>query len=185
MSQIPPDGRWKYFIWVILGITLLIIYPKHKLELKIEANFVAFSNQHVFFHGKSFIRIIAQIKHINQKRFPLCLLICVFKFPASLFDFSPVCFFMCVLKLLARDDAKSHWLHLFDFSPLCVFKCLLKLLGSEKAKSHWLHLFYFSPLCVFKCVLKALACKDVKSHWLHVLDFSPSCVFKCVLRAHA
>ena len=39
---------------------------------------------------------------------------------------------------------------MFDFSPLCVFKCLLKLLGSEHAYSHWLHLFDFSPLCVFK-----------------------------------
>ena len=35
----------------------------------------------IFSHGKSFIRFIAQIKHINQKRFLLCLLICVFKFP--------------------------------------------------------------------------------------------------------
>ena len=29
----------------------------------------------------------------------------------------------------ASADAKSHWLHLFDFSPLCVFKCVLKLLA--------------------------------------------------------
>ena len=37
------------------------------------------------------------------------------------------CVFMCVLKLPARDDAQSHWLHLFDFSPVCVFMCVLKL----------------------------------------------------------
>ena len=32
----------------------------------------------------------------------------------------------CVLKLSAREDAKSHCLHLFCLSPLCVFKCVLK-----------------------------------------------------------
>ena len=57
-----------------------------------------------FFRGKSFIRIIAQIKLINQNRFLLCLFIWVFKFPAWLFDFSPVCVFMCVLKWPAWDD---------------------------------------------------------------------------------
>ena len=51
-----------------------------------------------FFMESLLIRFIAQIKHINQKMFLLCLLICLFKFPAWLFDFSPVCFFMCVLK---------------------------------------------------------------------------------------
>ena len=62
-----------------------------------------------------------------------------------------LCFFRWSLKLAAREDAKSHWLHLFDFSPLCVFKCLLKLLGSEQTYSHWLHFLVFSPLCVYKC----------------------------------
>ena len=45
-------------------------------------------------------------------------------------DFSPfytgLCLFICLLKELGAEQAKSHWLHLFDFSPLCVFKCLLK-----------------------------------------------------------
>ena len=27
---------------------------------------------------------------------------------------------ICVLKVPAQEDAKSHWLHLFDFSPLCI-----------------------------------------------------------------
>ena len=40
------------------------------------------------------------------------------------------------------------------YTRLCLFICLLKELGSEQAKSHWLHLFDFSPLCVFKWVLK-------------------------------
>ena len=34
-------------------------------------------------------------------------------------------------------------MHLFDFSPLCVFKRLLRLLARENAESHWLHLFDF------------------------------------------
>ena len=29
--------------------------------------------------------------------------------------------FKCTLKLLAWEDASSHWLHLFDFSPPCVW----------------------------------------------------------------
>ena len=32
--------------------------------------------------------------------------------------FSLLCIFTCGLKLPARAEAKSHWLHLFDFSPL-------------------------------------------------------------------
>ena len=75
-------------------------------------------------------------------------------------DFSPRCVFKWAFKLPARDDAKSHWLHLFCFSPLCVFKCALKWPAWEDAYSHWLHLFDFFPLCVFKCVFKALAWED-------------------------
>ena len=43
------------------------------------------------------------------------------------------CVFKWVLKVSAREDAKSHWLHLFDFSPLCFFKCLLKWLAWDEA----------------------------------------------------
>ena len=39
----------------------------------------------------------------------------------------------CVLKLSAREDAKSHCLHLFCLSPLCVFKCVLKWHAWEDA----------------------------------------------------
>ena len=73
------------------------------------------------------------------------------------FAFSPLCVLKCCLKLLACEDAKSHWLHLFGLSPPCIFKCLLKLPASEDAKPHWLHLFDFSPLWVFKCVFKSPA----------------------------
>ena len=61
-----------------------------------------------------------------------------------LLDFSPLCVFICLLKLPAWEDAKLHWLHLFDFSPLWVLKCVLKWLTRENAESHWLHLFDFS-----------------------------------------
>ena len=43
--------------------------------------------------------------------------------------FSTVCF--QVSPQIAREDAKSHKLHLFDFSPLWIFKCVLKLLAWE------------------------------------------------------
>ena len=48
----------------------------------------------------------------------------------------------------------------FSHTDLCLFVCLLKELGSEHAKSQWLHLFDFSPLCVFKCALKLSARED-------------------------
>ena len=35
-------------------------------------------------------------------------------------NLTPLYIFKCVLKLLAWEDAESHWLHLFDFSPLCL-----------------------------------------------------------------
>ena len=67
--------------------------------------------------------------------------------------FSGFWYSMCVLKLPAREDAKSHWLHLFDFSPLCVFMCFFKLTAWEDAKSHWLRLFDFSPLMIMFIVM--------------------------------
>ena len=138
-----------------------------------------------FLHENTFIRIIAQIKHVNQKSFLMCLFICVFKFPACLFYFSPVCLFMCVLKLPARDDAQSHWFHLFDFSPVCVFMCVLNLLASKDAYSQCLHLLDLSLVCVFMCVLKLPARDDAQSHWLHLFDFSPVCLFICALKLRA
>ena len=69
----------------------------------------------------------------------------------------------------------SRWWMFLNF-----FICLLKELGSEHAKSHWLHLLYFSPVCVFKCVLKSAVREMAKSHWLHLFGFSPVCIFKCV-----
>ena len=47
----------------------------------------------------------------------------------AFFYFSTLFFF----KWPAREDAKSHWLHLFGFSPQCVFKCVLKTSTQEVA----------------------------------------------------
>ena len=66
---------------------------------------------------------------------------------------SPLCVFKCVLKWPAREEAKSHWLHLFDFSLLCDFMCLLKWHAWEDAKSHWFnHICLTFPHCSFSCV---------------------------------
>ena len=106
-------------------------------------------------------------------------------------------FFNCLLKLSARKDAKSHWLHFYTFSPEGVFKCFLKLPAWTDGKSHWLHLNDFSPEGVFKCFLKSpawidaklqmvafvrffncllklSAWTDAKSHWLHLYAFLQS-----------
>ena len=49
-----------------------------------------------------------------------------------------------------------HWLHCFVFFPLCVFKYALKLSAREEAKSHWLHLFgLFSTVCFHMCPQRA------------------------------
>ena len=77
--------------------------------------------------------------------------------------FSPLCVFKCVLKLLASEDAKSHWLHLFDFSPLCVFKWFLKLSTRWDAKSHCLHFWTF-----LHCVLSNGA-------WMHLDQTMHNC----------
>ena len=49
------------------------------------------------FHGKSFIGNIAQLKHINQKRFLLCLFIYVLQIPCrTVWLFSSVYFHVCL-----------------------------------------------------------------------------------------
>ena len=53
------------------------------------------------------------------------------------------------LRLSAREETKSHRLHLFDFSPLCISKCLLKLAAIEDEKSHWLHFFLLFSIVRF------------------------------------
>ena len=41
-------------------------------------------------------------------------------------------------------DAYLHWLHWYNFSPLCFFICLVRWPALNVAYSHWLHLWDFS-----------------------------------------
>ena len=124
-------------------------------------------------------------------------------------NFATMCFFICLLKELGPEHAKSHWLHLLYFSPVCILKvssnrlskkrqshigcisflqCVLSnvsLSWLPETNSHWLHLFGFSPVCVFKCLFKSPAQREALSHWLHLFDFSPLCFFKCCLKLPA
>ena len=95
-----------------------------------------------------------------------------------------------------QEEAKSHLLHLCNFSPLCVFKCVLKLVASASSHISYICLTFSSnclpgkrqshigcfcltfPLCVFKL----FAQEDV-SHWLYLFDFSPLCILKCLLKS--
>ena len=67
-----------------------------------------------------------------------------------------VCFRMSP-HINARQDSKSHWLHLFNFSPLYLFRCVLNIylyiLGSEETYI-CIGCISFSTLCIFICVLK-------------------------------
>ena len=54
-----------------------------------------------------------------------------------------MCVFICVLKVPARLDAYSHWLHLFEFSPLWSFKWVYKTTAQEDGILRWLHMFCF------------------------------------------
>ena len=65
-----------------------------------------------------------------------------------------MCVFICVLKVPARVDAYSHWLHLFEFSPLWSFKWVYKTTAQEDGILRWLHMFCFYPLCIFKWLFK-------------------------------
>ena len=65
-----------------------------------------------------------------------------------------MCVFICVLKVPARLDAYSHWLHLFEFSPLWSFKWVYKTTAQEDGILRWLHMFCFYPLCIFKWLFK-------------------------------
>ena len=69
-------------------------------------------------------------------------------------NFFSVCFHICVLKVPARVDAYSHWLHLFEFSPLWSFKWVYNTTAQEDGILRWLHTFYFYLLCIFKWFFK-------------------------------
>ena len=137
----------------------------------------------IAFLNRCKIALFAFVRLFSTVRFQMCpQTACLWGCTVTLvtfFYFSPLCVLKCALKLPARDESKSHWLHLFGFSPLCVFKCLLKLNAWEHVKSHWLYLFDLSLLCVFKCLLISPSFENAKSHWVHLFAFSPAsqCVF--------
>ena len=86
--------------------------------------------------------LVALVSVFSDVYFQMCLQnSCLRKFIVTLFAFSLLCAWKCILKCLAWEDADSHWSHFLDFSPLFVFKCLLKWLAWADASSHWLHFF--------------------------------------------
>ena len=69
------------------------------------------------------------------------------------FGFSPLCVFICVLKLRVCENAKS-----LGYICLTFLHCMFSNVSwnglpqrMHIASSHWLHLFDFSALCIFKC----------------------------------
>ena len=102
---------------------------------------------------------------------------------------SYVFFFNCLLKLSARTDAKSHWLHLYAFSPKGVFRCFLKSPAWIDGKSQMVALvrfFQLSPQIIcpkrckvalvafvrfFRCFLKSPAWTDGKSQMVALVRF--------------
>ena len=57
----------------------------------------------------------------------------------------------CLLKWSALKEAKSHWLLMFDFSPLCIFMCSIKWPLWENAcnakKDMWRYLADIGKKC--------------------------------------
>ena len=69
------------------------------------------------------------------------------------FGFSPLCVFICVLKLCVCENAKS-----LGYICLTFLHCMFSNVSwnglpqrMHIASSHWLHLFDFSALYIFKC----------------------------------
>ena len=66
---------------------------------------------------------------------------------------------------MCPQNACIKWFNvtLVDLSPLCVIKCLLKALAWEDVKSHWLHFFTFLH-CVFSNVSSNRLPEQKQSH---------------------
>ena len=77
------------------------------------------------------VKIPIQIQSLHKWRQSHLLHLC---------SFSPLCVFKCVLKLVASAYLHCH------IGCICL-TFLLKLSAREEAKSHWLHLFNFSTVC--------------------------------------
>ena len=78
-------------------------------------------------------------------------------------------------------DAKLHFFKNFLHHVFAI--CVLKLPAGEEAKSHLLHFFHFFLLSVFKCLLKWPATEDAYciydySHTVYVCSIFLHYVFK-------
>ena len=105
--------------------------------------FITSSLQFGVAHGQVLLYVgHHQVLHMNLGCKHLHFLFCWFlAFEKNLIVIIHCVFSNACIKAFKQDDTKLHCLQLFDFSPVCVFKCLLKLLAWEKAYSHQLHLF--------------------------------------------
>ena len=71
---------------------------------------------------------------------------------------------LCAFCACPQGVCSRWWMEMFlNFATMCFFICLLKELGPEHAKSHWLHLLYFSPVCILKVSSNRLS-KKRQSH---------------------
>ena len=71
---------------------------------------------------------------------------------------------LCAFCACPQGVYSRWWMEMFlNFATMCFFICLLKELGPEHAKSHWLHLLYFSPVCILKVSSNRLS-KKRQSH---------------------
>ena len=78
--------------------------------------------------------------------------------------FSGFLYSMCVLKLPAREDAKSHWLHLFGFFLHCAFSCVSSNGLPERMQSHIGYICLTFPHCACSCVSSNCLPKRMQSH---------------------
>jgi len=78
--------------------------------------------------------------------------------------FSGFLYSMCVLKLPAREDAKSHWLHLFGFFLHCAFSCVSSNGLPERMQSHIGYICLTFPHCACSCVSSNCLPERMQSH---------------------
>ena len=91
----------------------------------------------------------------------VCMSGCIVTLVAFVWLFSTV-LFKRLLKSPAREDAKSHWLHLFGFSPPRVFKFLCIYLNNSRSEGENL---IFKMLLAFWNWLVLSFAQMVSSNW--------------------
>ena len=135
---------WQVEIFYLGDFRNYVVDNLIKLELKIEANLISFSNQHSFFHGRSFIRIIAQTKHIIKKGF--C---CVFWYASS----------NCQHEMMHSHIGCICWTFL-----QCVFSCVFSNCLREMLHNHNGCICLTFLQCVFSCVSLNYLPEMIHSH---------------------